>query len=365
MPASQNAIQEEQFAYASTSQQHMGRGRGGFPFGQQPSGRRPYRGGGRARSSWSRTRNYQPRPSFDDLPSQGILNRVAAMQVTESHSGWDTQAVQIEAATVPQQQVEDLSSPHAVVLPPAAVDPGSVESPNRPADATEQPSVDTSESSEPETSLVLVRVDRTPSLDSETTETTSPAQSEQPEFVDFDEFVATTPTPVHPHNNAIQLQDIHFASVPNPIHPRPGQPPETICAWYTYPMPPREGVFIAPLPGLSPVSSAHPPPPPPPHPPVGHPPSHFYFTHDHAFLALCHPVPMLPYAWLPVPYLAYWGPERFGEHPTYYDVPMVSANIGKSQRTSKHKLTPSTSLCFSSPVCLGFMNITLLRCITP
>ncbi|KAF6767393.1 hypothetical protein PSEUBRA_004610 [Kalmanozyma brasiliensis GHG001] len=329
-PATQDARQDDRQLYAS-QQQQMGRGgaRGGFCFGQQPSGRKP-RGGGRSRgTSLSRPRDHPARPSLDQ-PAQGLFSRVATIDAdaaaAEAHSVWDTQVE--TAATMPQQHVEDAPAqtpvPHNVVLPSVEDHTNIEASIDAAVDAVEQRRE--SETSESEASLSLVKVDRTPSLDSNTTEDTDATIQSIPE--PFDELVtptttstATPSTPTHP----IHLQDIHFASVPNPVHPAPGQPPETICAWYTYPMPPREGVFMAPLPRLSPVNSG-PPPPPPPHHPMA-PPSHFYFTHDHAYLALCHPVPMLPYAWLPIPYLAYWGPERLGNHPNYYDVPAVSAKI--------------------------------------
>lgn len=62
--------------------------------------------------------------------------------------------------------------------------------------------------------------------------------------------------------------------------------------WTPFPGPPYDALEPAPFLALGP--SRMPPPPPP-------------FT-----------------VWLPVPYLVYWGPEPFGAHPMFYDVPMVS-----------------------------------------
>ncbi|GAK61877.1 uncharacterized protein PAN0_001c0072 [Moesziomyces antarcticus] len=64
--------------------------------------------------------------------------------------------------------------------------------------------------------------------------------------------------------------------------------------WTPFPGPPYDALEPAPFLALGP-SRLPPPPPPPP------------FT-----------------VWLPVPYLVYWGPEPFGAHPLFYDVPMVS-----------------------------------------
>ncbi|CBQ68188.1 conserved hypothetical protein [Sporisorium reilianum SRZ2] len=286
---------------ASQQAHRGGRGRGsGFQYGQQNVVRRPYRGSGRFRGSWSRPRRFDHDQLQQDAgQDMAALTEGAEQSASFTGQGGDvaTTPGDLSGASVPEQDDSSTTIP----LPDESI--ASIESIALPTPVLEPPSPNPTEA--PLNQPLPLAVDTAAEPPIETI--TAPSNP-------------TSPTrPIHWH-------DLPFHSLTSLVHP--SHAPEMVYAWYPYAVLPGEGARLSPpLPSPLPLTSAAPPPPPlhtQPLPP--HPPPHFYFTHDHAFLALCHPVPMVPVPWFPIPYLRYWGPERMGAHPNFYDVPMFASD---------------------------------------
>lgn len=326
--SSWDSIPDEQQALPAYHRQ-TGRGRGGHHYNQQTATRRSYRGASKSRGFWPRSRTYQPRLSYDPQHQQDEEVNAECDRDRLSLTSYTDQAAGTAAVSLPQTQAVNIApqstdprAPVSTLMMPFANTDGD-QGLTMPDDVASLPSTIVEPRAPAVSSkswpLTLADTENTPPLvsDSFGDETTQSGHHQQQSS--GASVPASPTTPLHHHDLRFQGVD----SLGHPGHPsHPSHVPEMIYAWYPFPIVHGEGAGTPPpLPVHSTMPYASVP---ALHALPARPPPHLYFNHDHAFLALYPPSPFVPITWWPIPYLQYWGPERFGEHPSFYDVPTVS-----------------------------------------
>lgn len=302
----QDSTQDQRQSLAS-QQQNMSLGSGSHLPIQQASSRNPYRRRGRARVVWSRPRSYQPcrKSGHSQHVSQGssAFHSVADHQETYVDQGAGMPNVKLAEGHAENLAAKP-SALNATVSPPAmflADSEGLDVGPHTPflIEAISPLSIALADKSLPLVSDTFLQL-------------AQPASEHQAEPI-LGASVSTEPIPpihfqnlsLHDSSNAVQLSNAHDLnytwSLPYPVSSGNG-------GAYTVTFPSPLTMTIAPPPWLHSPHSL----------------SHLHVTYDHAGLALCHPVALIPCTWFPIQYLSYWGPERLGAHPDFYDIPMVS-----------------------------------------